>query len=49
LAQQTLAGVFMNYSINDDLPASRPGYVVLLGAFVVIAGMVAIMLFKTVI
>jgi len=37
----------MNESINDDLPASRPGYAVLLGAVIVIAGVFAIMLVKT--
>jgi hypothetical protein len=37
----------MNNSINDDLPYTRPGYVVLMGAFIVVAGVLAIMLFKT--
>jgi hypothetical protein len=37
----------MTESINDNLPASRPGYAVLLGAFIVIAGVFAIMLVKT--
>ena len=37
----------MNDSINDDLPVSRPGFVVVLGAFIVVAGVFAIMLFKT--
>ncbi len=38
----------MNDSINDNLPPpSRPGYVVLIGAFIVVAGVIAIMVFKT--
>jgi hypothetical protein len=37
----------MQDSINDDLPSSRPGYVVMLGAFIIVAGVFAIMLFKT--
>jgi hypothetical protein len=31
-------------SFNDDLPPTRPGYFVLVGAFVVVVGMIAIML-----
>jgi len=37
----------MTDSINDNLPSSRPGYGILLGAFVVVAGVFAIMLLKT--
>jgi hypothetical protein len=47
LAQQAPAGAFMNDSINDNLPSSRPGYAVLLGAIIVVAGMFAIILFRT--
>jgi hypothetical protein len=37
----------MQESINDNLPSSRPGYIVMLGAFIVVAGVFAMMLFKT--
>jgi hypothetical protein len=37
----------MQDSINDNLPSSRPGYIVMLGAFIVVAGVFAMMLFKT--
>jgi len=37
------AGAFLSDSINDSLPSSRPGY----AAIIVVAGMFAIILFKT--
>jgi hypothetical protein len=33
----------MSFS-NDDLPPTRPGYIVLIGLVVVVAGVIAIML-----
>ena len=34
-------------SINDNLPHTRPGWVVVIGALVIVVGVLAIMMFKT--
>jgi hypothetical protein len=36
-----------NVSINDNLPHTRPGWVVVIGAVVIVVGVLAIMVFKT--
>jgi hypothetical protein len=33
-------------SFNDDLPPTRPGYIVYIGAIIVVVGVIAIMLFN---